>query len=246
MDKNTIEIGITGGEPTLIGDDLFIIINHIKKRLPKAAISILSNGVRFSDMDYTVKLAKCGHKNLQVDIPLFSDIASAHNNMVGASTFYKTVYGLYNLARLHQKIGIRIVINKQNYKRLPYLSEFIYRNFPFVSQVAFMGMEVIGNAEINFDELWIDSYQYMNELKEAVIMLDNRGLSPCIYNTQLCILPNEIRKYAKRSISEWKNIYIEKCDSCLQKECCAGLFASNRQYHSRYINPISEIYSLLD
>ena len=41
FDKCTKEIGITGGEPTLIGDNLFVLINHIKKELPKPAISIL-------------------------------------------------------------------------------------------------------------------------------------------------------------------------------------------------------------
>lgn len=48
FDKHTQEIGITGGEPTLIGDNLFVLINHIKKELPKTAISILSNGVKFA------------------------------------------------------------------------------------------------------------------------------------------------------------------------------------------------------
>ena len=33
LDKTTQEIGITGGEPTLIGDNLFTLINHIKKRI---------------------------------------------------------------------------------------------------------------------------------------------------------------------------------------------------------------------
>jgi len=122
FDKNTQEIGITGGEPTLIGDNLFVLINHIKKELPHTAISILSNGVKFADKEYAMKLAKCRHHDLQIDIPLFSDIAEEHNRIVGAKTFYKTVQGLYNLALFHQRIGIRIVVHKQTYKRLPQFS----------------------------------------------------------------------------------------------------------------------------
>lgn len=131
FDKNTQEIGITGGEPTLIGDNLFVLINHIKKELPKTAISILSNGVKFSDKEYAMKLAKCRHHDLQIDIPLFSDIAEEHNRIVGAKTFYKTVQGLYNLALFHQRIGIRIVVHKQTYRRLPQFADYIYHNFPF-------------------------------------------------------------------------------------------------------------------
>ena len=66
-DKSTKEVGITGGEPTLIGDNLFKIIKGIQKRLPRAAISILSNGVKFSDKSYARKLALCHHPNLQID-----------------------------------------------------------------------------------------------------------------------------------------------------------------------------------
>ena len=150
FDKSTNEIGITGGEPTLIGDNLFILISAIKKQLPKASISLLTNAVKFSDKDFALKLAKCKHPDLQIDIPLFSDIANEHNQIVGAKTFYKTVKGLYNLALFHQRIGIRIVINKMTYRRLPQFADFIYHNFPFVSQVAFMQMEVaeIGRAHV--------------------------------------------------------------------------------------------------
>lgn len=154
FDKNTQEIGITGGEPTLIGDNLFVLINHIKKELPHTAISILSNGVKFADKEYAMKLAKCRHHDLQIDIPLFSDIAEEHNRIVGAKTFYKTVQGLYNLALFHQRIGIRIVVHKQTYKRLPQFADYIYHNFPFVAQVAFMQMETTGLAKENIDQLW--------------------------------------------------------------------------------------------
>ena len=138
FDKSTQEIGITGGEPTLIGDKLFELIRQIKKSCPKSAISILSSGVKFADVDYAAKLAACNHHDLQIDIPIFSDIATEHNRIVGAKTFYKTVQGLYNLAQFCQKIGLRIVIHKQTYKRLPQSADYIYHNFPFVTQVAFM------------------------------------------------------------------------------------------------------------
>ena len=88
FNKSTQEIGITGGEPTLIGNNLFVLINHIKKELPQTAISILSNGVKFADKEYAMKLAKCRHHDLQIDIPLFSDIAVYHKRIVGAMTFY--------------------------------------------------------------------------------------------------------------------------------------------------------------
>lgn len=243
FEKNTQEIGITGGEPTLIGDNLFTLINYIKKELPKTAISILSNGVKFADKGYAIKLAKCRHQDLQIDIPLFSDIAEEHNRIVGAKTFYKTVQGLYNLALFHQRIGLRIVVHKQTYKRLPQFADFIYHNFPFVTQIAFMQMETTGLAKENFEELWIDPYDYNEELREAVLLLADRGMKPYIYNAQLCVLPEDIRRYAQQSISDWKDIYIPECDGCVLKGQCAGFFESNRQAHSAHIKKIEHISS---
>ena len=238
MDKDTQEIGITGGEPTLIGDKLFILIRQIQKQLPKASISILSNGVKFADKEYAMKLAKCRHQDLQIGIPLFCDITEEHNRIVGANTFYKTVQGLYNLALFRQRIGLRIVVHKQTYKRLPQFADFIYHNFPFVSQVAFMQMETTGLAKENFDDLWIDPYDYNEQLREAVLLLADRGMKPYIYNAQLCVLPEDIRCYAQQSISDWKDIYIPECEGCALKGQCAGFFESNRQAYSTHIRKI--------
>jgi len=243
FDKKTQEIGITGGEPTLIGDNLFTLVNHIKKALPKTAISILSNGVKFADREYAMKLAMCKHQDLQIDIPIFSDIAEEHNHIVGAKTFYKTIQGLYNLALFRQRIGLRVVIHKKTYKRLPQLADFIYHNFPFVTQVAFMQMETTGLAKENLDELWIDPYDYNVELREAVLLLANRGLKPYIYNAQLCVLPEDIRCYAQQSISDWKDIYISECDGCILQGQCAGFFESNREAHSSHIKKVEHISS---
>lgn len=241
FDKHTAEVGITGGEPTLIGDNLFVLIKHIQKKLPCAAISILSNGVKFADREFAMKLAKCRHHDLQIDIPLFSDIAEEHNRIVGAKTFYKTVQGLYNLALFRQRIGLRIVVHKQTYKRLPQFADYVYHNFPFVSQVAFMQMETEGLARENFNDLWIDPYDYNEQLREAVLLLANRGMNPVIYNTQLCILPEDIREYAVQSISDWKDIYLPECDGCSLRGKCAGFFASNKETHSKYIHKIELI-----
>jgi His-Xaa-Ser system radical SAM maturase HxsC len=242
FDKSTQTIGITGGEPTLIGDNLFVLIEHIQKTLPKSSISLLSNGVKFADYKYAQKLVLLNHCDLQIDIPIFSDIDTEHNRIVGAKTFYKTIEGLYNLALFKQRIGLRIVVHKQTYKRLPQLAEFIYRNFPFVYHVAFMQMETTGLASQNIDELWIDPYDYNVELEEAVLNLARRNMNVSIYNAQLCVLPDSLREYARQSISDWKNIYIEVCNECILKKDCAGFFSTSQGKNSQYINPIKEIY----
>lgn len=235
MDKNSTEIGFSGGEPTVVGDDLFILMKAVNKQCPKSSTTLLTNGVMLANMHYATKLAMCQMYDLQVDIPLFSDIPAIHNQIVGANTFYKSVKALYNLALLGIRIGIRIVVMKQNYKRLTQFADFVYHNFPFVSQVAFMQMEFEGQAKKIFNSLWIDPFDYRNELKEAVLLLNDRGIVPRIYNSQLCILPKEIRNFAVQSISDWKDIYISECDGCDVRGKCAGFFESNKDCHSKNI-----------
>ncbi len=241
LPKDTISIGITGGEPTLVGDKLFEIITHIKESLPKAYINVLSNGIRFENFEYARNFAQNINQNTVVDIPLYSDVDTIHNEIVGTKTFNRTIKGIYNLAKFRTKIGIRIVVHKMNYKRLPQLAEYIYFNFPFVYQIAFMQMEPVGNAFDNIDKLWIDPIDYNNELKEAIEILYYRDLHVSIYNSQLCILSEKMRKFAIKSISEWKNIYVDECKECLLKTDCPGFFASSKDYHSRGIKSIKEI-----
>ena len=44
-------IGITGGEPTLLGDKLILLIKEIRDSLPETENQLLSNGRLFSDLD---------------------------------------------------------------------------------------------------------------------------------------------------------------------------------------------------
>ena len=99
-------------------------------------------------------------------------------------------------------------------------------------------METTGNADTNLDELWIDPYDYNKELKQAVLLLSNRGICTRIYNAQLCVLPYEIRKFAVNAISDWKDTYLPECDECKLREQCGGLFASNQKHHSKHIKPV--------
>jgi His-Xaa-Ser system radical SAM maturase HxsC len=244
MDKSTRSIGITGGEPTLLGDKLFELLKIVKNRLPGVSITLLTNAIKLADFEYARGFAEINYADIQIDVPLFSDTDTEHNKIVRSKSFYKSILGLYNLAKLDQKVGIRVVVHKMNYKRLPQISEFIYRNFPFVVQVAFMQMEPVGYAKDNIDLLWIDPHEYNTELENAVGFLTNFDLNVLIFNSQLCILPKNLRKFACKSISTWKNIYINECTDCDLKQSCPGFFASSLDIHSKYIKPIKNSESI--
>ena len=238
IDKKTEFLALTGGEPTLHKEELIRIIGECKKHLPKTSLILLTNGINFEDFDFTKELISISHPNLTIAISLQSDIDKIHNMMMGKEVFYRTLKGIYNLARFKQKIEIRIVITKLNYQRLNNFAQFIYYNFPFVYHIALMGLEPTGNALKNIDRLWVDPFEYKDILKETVQILHQRDMFVSIYNHQLCTLHVALWQFAEKSISIWKNIYLDLCERCDYKNDCGGFFRSSKKIHSRFIHPL--------
>jgi hypothetical protein len=52
---------VTGGEPTLLGDDFFRILRAMKSYLPQTAVHILSNGRLFAAPEFAKQYADIRH-----------------------------------------------------------------------------------------------------------------------------------------------------------------------------------------
>lgn len=104
-----------------------------------------------------------------------------------------------------------------------------------------MQMETVGYAKDNINDLWMDPHDYNKELREAVLLLHRKGMKVFIYNAQLCVLPEDIRRFAVQSISDWKDVYISECEGCTLKGKCAGFFASDINHHSSHIHRILKL-----
>jgi His-Xaa-Ser system radical SAM maturase HxsC len=236
--KDCIELGVSGGEPTLMGELFFSLMEQLKVELPNTEIHVLTNGRTFAWNHMAEKLGQINNRRLMMGIPVYSDYYQIHDYIVQAeNAFYQTILGLHNLSRYNQRLEVRIVLHKQSIPRLTKLSRYIYKNLPFVEHVAFMGLEHIGYTPKNIDKLWIDPYDYQNELGEAVEYLASQGMHVSIYNTPLCVLPESVWMYARKSISDWKNDYLPQCVDCSKLDDCGGLFTWNLKKHSAYIKP---------
>lgn len=240
MSKETAELGITGGEPTLLGARFIDVVRSTEQHLPRTALHVLTNGRLLSYLRYAEQIAAVAHPDLMLGIPLYADTFEAHDYVVQArGAFDQTLRGILNLARVGVRIEIRVVIHHETFRRLPQLAQFIVRNLPFVEQVALMGLEVTGYARSNLSSLWIDPVDYQAELAEAVSILDGASIKTSIYNHQLCVLPPRLRPFAKRSISDWKRTYLPICEGCGLKSDCGGFFETSGGRFSRSIRAIS-------
>ena len=158
-----------------------------------------------------MKRLKCvGGEKIFCGIPLHSDYSGDHDKIAGKkNAFNETILGLYNLAAEDIPIELRIVINALNYKRLPQMSDFIFKNLFFVSWTAFMAMEYTGNAIKNSAKIYAEPIEYMTELCSAVNNLSDFGMEVSIYNIPRCLIPKIIENLQYKAFRIGKlNIWI--------------------------------------
>ena len=230
---------ITGGEPTLLGENIFGILRELGERLPNTNVHMLTNGRRFAWAEFTADFMRNVPARLTLGIPVYADNAADHDYVVQSrGAFDQTIKGLYQLARYDQAVEIRVVLHALTVPRLRQLAEFIYRNLPFVTHVAFMGLEVTGFAKPNLSRLWIDPYDYQSQLAAAVEHLAIRGVPVSIYNHQLCVLNRDLWSFTRKSISDWKNVYLDCCKTCQVSSQCGGLFQTGLTRVSSHLAPI--------
>jgi His-Xaa-Ser system radical SAM maturase HxsC len=240
IDKSEAHLGVTGGEPTLLGDGLTAVLERCGQELPDTDLHVLTNGRNFREPHAAAAWARAGGERTTWAVPLYADVPDIHDEVVVApGAFDETLDGLYELACASAKVEIRVVLHKLTIPRLPQLAAFIYRRLPFVTHVALMGLEPMGFAKGNRDQLWIDPADYQSQLRSAVFHLANRGMAVSIYNLPLCALPRPLWPFARQSISEWKNSYPADCAPCVVKDHCSGFFASaGPAWRSRAVHPL--------
>lgn len=239
IDFDVPEIMFSGGEPTLLGERFFELVRASKSYLPRTALHVLSNGRTFSDPRFAQSLAEIEHPDLMIGIPLYSDLSHVHDFVVQADGAYdETIRGILNLKNAGVPVEIRVVLHKQTVPRLIALAEFLTRNLLFVDHVALMGLEMTGFTKANLNDLWIDPADYKEELRRAVGILDRARIKTSIYNSQLCLTDKSVWRFAKRSISDWKQEYMPECEPCTAKDQCGGFFSSAFLRHSDHISAI--------
>ena len=227
-------VDITGGEPTLLKEQLPELIEAVFRQAPDAEVLMLSNGRSFAVGGYTERFSAFAHRRLKIEIPIHGDCAELHDRIAGCpESFVQTRAGIHHLLEAGVEVGIRIVVSRLNYGRLNELIRFISREFPEIKYVNLMGMEVLGNAWKNREQVWIEFDEVKDSLQQAVDQCFVCGIIPSLYNYPLCLFDRKYWYCYRNSISDYKIRYFEECEKCTEKSRCGGFFASTYRY-TRY------------
>lgn len=236
-------IGLTGGEPLLLGERLREVLDLVYEQHPDSHIDLLTNGRLLSDERTAQGLLGDLQAKVSWLVPLYGHADFLHDFVVQSpGAFDETIAGLLNLQAHRQAIQLRVVLIAPVLRLLPQLCAFIGRNLPFVREVALMGCEPIGFALANRSVCETDLADWHESLSAGVRALDRAGIPALLMNIPLCNLPASLWRYAHRSISDWKQTYVAECEPCASKKDCSGLFAwHERGWRPGAIIPIREV-----
>jgi His-Xaa-Ser system radical SAM maturase HxsC len=239
VSKRTEYLCFTGGEPLLDWREFVDVLGLCRDELPNTIVHVLSNGRAFAQDDVVEAWTSLQHPHLSVGIPIYSAVDHVHDYVVQAQgALDETVLGVLKLKNRNQRVEVRVVLHAITAPTIAETCRWLARNMPFVDHVALMGLENTGFAIANSDELWIDPLDYRAALADGVHALAAACVNVSVYNLQRCVLDRSIWAYAKQSISDWKNGYLEECQRCAEKVRCSGFFTSGRPRLSRGIGPI--------
>lgn len=238
MPNDAEHITITGGEPFLIGEDIFKIFYSLKNKMKGTSFLLLTNGRAFSYKPFLEKFVETVPGNTLIGIPLHGYSAETHDPITRSNgSFLQTFHGIKNLLSYNKSIEIRIVISKLNYKFIDKIAELIIDEFVGIETVKIMGLEMTGNAHKNMNNVWITYPLAFKHSKNAINKLVNHGIDVQLYNFPLCAVSKEYHKICAKSITDYKVRYSSECDKCKFKDACGGVFAGTFNLSKNDLKP---------
>lgn len=237
IEDNTF-IGITGGEPTLFGDQLFDFIIQAVNYNKNIIFHILTNGQHFKQKD--IQKLKIIRNNVIWAVPIYSSNANTHNQIVGKqNAFESLIPSINNLFLSGSKVELRTVILKQNQHDLLNLSKFVNNNFQWIQFWSLMQLEKFGYAKIDWETKFLDTSIDFEIIENLILMCEAGGINIFLYNFPHCTVPQNLRRYCNKSISDWKQKYLSICNACsIKKDCCGFFEWYNEKDGFKMIRPI--------
>lgn len=232
-------IGISGGEPTLHWEKFISLLTSEASR--KFSFHVLTHGRNLSSQIRVRELQKRGIINsVLFGIPLHGANSNSHDAVTDViGSWEETIEGLINLRHVNAALEIRIIITEQILGELDATIALIHSILGTSGyKLALMRLEPTGWAKSHLNLLRPSIERESLIIDEAIRSTLVRGQDISIYNYPLCLISASNRSYACKSISDWKNVYPDKCSKCALKPNCSGLFKSERMNVIDQLRPV--------
>ena len=230
---------ITGGEPFLIGEEIFVFFQYLKEKFEETEFLILTNGRVFAIQKYLHRFCETVPNYSILAIPIHGSSAYVHDSITRSKgSFVQTKIGLKRLLKKGFPIEIRVVVSKMNIYDLCNIAKLIIDEFKDIEYVSVIAMEMTGNARTNKERVWISYKKSFQYIADAVRILIENGVDTRLYNFPLCTVDKPFWALCKKSISNDKVRFAKNCDHCRYKSACGGVFAGTLQLEENEMRPI--------
>jgi len=231
-------LGFTGGEP-LIRPDIIKIV-ALGRSVGFRFIRVQTNGIKLADPAFCADLAGAGLTFCKFSFT--SDDEAVHDRLTGTpGSWRKALAGAGNLRKLKIRIGTNILVNKNNYRRLPEIIKFFMErgitNFVIIYPVYIGSMagraKTLGVSLPAASESFIRAAEVMEAsgLRDEILFLNT---PPCflegraelaigldLFNTVVTD-PGGKKTDLDSSANEAK-LYAPVCAGCSLKKRCGGV-----------------------
>ena len=237
--QNIRHITVTGGEPFIVGKDIFRFLQFCKEKFTEAEFQVLTNGRIFAIDEYSQMLWETIPDNEMIGIPVHASSETLHDRISQTpGSFEQTIQGIRNLLKRSLQVEIRIVVNKWNLEDIERIADLVVNKMKNVHHVCIMAMEMTGNAHVNKDSIWVEYRESFPYIKPAILKLIKQGIDVVLYNFPLCTVEKEFWTICANSITPSKVRYDEVCDCCRVKDACGGVFAGTFRLERNALKPI--------
>ena len=232
---------ITGGEPFMLGEEIFTFFEAVKNKFTRTGFLLLTNGRIFSVARYCNRLKETLPPDTLIGIPLHGCDAATHDAVTQApGSFDETMAGLKNLLALGFRVELRVVVSRLSAPCLDRMADLILERLPGVCCVKLIGLEMLGSAAANEPRVWLPYPEAFRLAKPAIVKLVLGGVDVGLYNFPLCAVERGFWPICGKSITDYKVRYAEGCGRCGVKDACGGIFAGTIRLAQTDIVPIKE------
>ena len=239
--NNIDHLTITGGEPFLLREELFPVLAQLKANHNETEYLVLTNGRIFCLDRYVQQLAETAPRYTTLAIPIHGSTAEKHDAITRAKgSFAQTVSGISKLLAARIPIELRIVVSKLNADDITNTAQMIAALFPTVTNVNFIGLEMLGNAAANQADVWLRYKTAFEASRQAADILIAARINTGFYNFPLCAVSPAYWPICQKSISDYKRSFPAPCEHCSKNHICGGVFEGSLRFALADMKPFEE------
>ena len=230
---------LTGGEPFMLGEDIFEFFDFLKAKFEDTEFLLLTNGRVFALEKYARKLKETIPNDCIVGIPIHGGTAKTHDAITQSpGSFSQTMIGIKRLLALGIRVELRLVVCGLNVDDYDNLAQLIIDELPKIEYVSVMAMEMTGSAYVNKERVWVPYRQAFEKISNSITKLLNNEIDVKLYNFPLCTVNKKYWTLCEKSISPEKVKYADVCDGCSMKTSCGGVFSGTYNLEEKELKAI--------